>query len=793
MAKKQLYITILFMLGAVEFFISTAFVFSVEADPKNAIFLGYSAARWGISIIAIGCGMVSLLFAYRIYKKGLPKQLETIPKSHFSLLRFISVTLLLLGLITLLTPPILLGKYSEYFERIQPLLIVLTTLPFQFLIPKILVIKRNLGMEVVKPFLLVFSLLFILFGFISLSKLGIEADSSFWNVVGVPLTTLQLIIILLITTLCFYIIKQISGFPKISPLIIDIGIALLIYIIGVWIWSHAPMVKHFNALRPLPPAYQYFPYGDARVHDLGAIFTQLGYGINAGGYTDKPLYMVFLAILHFLIGEDYNLLSLVHLSTMALILPSLFWFGKIFHSRHLGIAIALIILIRQRNAILLAHLVAGTNPRLFLTEMPTLLGIIILIIIVFLWLVKRTPSKLTWSFALLAGGTLGAISLIRLNPIGLLPIIIATSMLAFRKTDKKWLLQISVFILGFLVVFTPWVLTGRDVSGTPYLWVKILDVIAVRYPDTPLTEKDDKVYFRKRMENDFNSTTLIYNKSNSPQVDEVDDILVVVVNHSLHNMVTAFLALPDSLLPKNQELKTLIKRQYWDDKHNSLWNGKLDIVQFPFLVLNILFVAIGLSWSWIYRRWAGVLPALIFVTYIITLGFARNSGSRYIVPVDWIVFFYYILGIFILIEKFSTIFMYTSHDGRPSLERPSLSSVPIFTISIMLFLAGLVPIAQVPVVTQNFPSCNSKVIDPQYIQFNLSKGKVLYPYFENEIFSFTFLLCDKAIPISITDFNKPFQHGQTITIGFSDTNTTKPDLILLEENLRLIDIWHRKK
>ena len=71
------------------------------------------------------------------------------------------------------------------------------------------------------------------------------------------------------------------------------------------------MLKHFNALRPAPPAFQYFPYSDARIHDIGAISILDGYGIYYGEYTDKPLYMVMLSLLHRVAGNDYNKLNLL--------------------------------------------------------------------------------------------------------------------------------------------------------------------------------------------------------------------------------------------------------------------------------------------------------------------------------------------------------------------------------------------------------------------------------------------------------------------------------------------------
>jgi hypothetical protein len=84
------------------------------------------------------------------------------------------------------------------------------------------------------------------------------------------------------------------------------------------------MIKHFNALRPAPPAFQYFPYSDARIHDMGAISILEGYGIFFGQYTDKPLYMTALSMLHRVTGYDYNKLSLFHLIAWVLFFHACF-------------------------------------------------------------------------------------------------------------------------------------------------------------------------------------------------------------------------------------------------------------------------------------------------------------------------------------------------------------------------------------------------------------------------------------------------------------------------------------
>lgn len=785
--RDHAFITIVLALGALEFFVAASLIFSFEPDPTNAIFLGYSAARWAIALLAINCGLTSLYFARRIRHGSLPTRTEAILTRHVTALRSISIALFLVGILVLLSPPGHLGGYAGYFVRVRPLLVVITTLPFQFFALTIFKADSKLETDIVKPSLIALSIFAVLVGFIALTRLGVDPDTHFWNVAGVPLTALQLTVILLITLLSSHAIHKISASTKIPPILLDICIALLIYIAGVWVWSQTPMIKHFNALRPAPPAFQYFPYSDARIHDMGAISILEGYGIFFGQYTDKPLYMTSLSMLHRVTGYDYNKLSLFHLYCMALILPCLFWLGKQFSSRHFGIALALVILIRQRNAILLAHILAGTNPRLLLTEIPVMLGLVVLCIVFFSWIKENRIKDGTWPYPLLAGSILGALSLLRLNPIGLLPVLVPLSALALRKIGANWRSPTLIFVLGFLLVLMPWLLTGQDASGKPYLLIKILDVINVRYvPSSPSFEQNDQAHLIATPK--IASVSRSYINRSSQYIDSTS-FPGFAINHAIHNMVAAFLTLPDSLCQNDQTLRSLVVRPYFDEKQTMTWHGELQASQIPFLLINLLLLSLGLGWSWERWKWAGIFPAGIFVGYIITLGLARSSGSRYIVPIDWILFFYYILGMIVLVEKFTNVF--ETIQSEPSIFRGGnpTSFMPVFTISILLLLGTVIPIVQIPVITQNFPACENQINDFVHPQLNMLKGKVLYPYLMDKTFSFTFLTCNQSIEIAIKGFDASLENGQSIIIGFSREIASQPEAIFLEENRVIQQIW----
>ena len=133
--------------------------------------------------------------------------------------------------------------------------------------------------------------------------------------------------------------------------------------------------------------------------DLGGLSIIRGYGIYFHGYTDKPLYMIFLSFFHLIAGNNYSLLTWIQILVLGFIPVVLYLLGKKFHGQGFGLFLALITILRQRNAIVLSYKIASVNPKLLITEVMTLLGIVLLAYVVFLWL--RTQKL--W-LAALSGG-----------------------------------------------------------------------------------------------------------------------------------------------------------------------------------------------------------------------------------------------------------------------------------------------------------------------------------------------------------------------------------------------------
>ncbi len=543
------------------------------------------------------------------------------------------------------------------------------------------------------------------------------------------------------------------------------------------------MTKHYFSIQPQKPFFQPFPFSDARVHDLGALSIIKGWGINFGEYTDKPFYMVFLAILHWFAGYDYNLISQLQIFVLALIGPVLYLFGKSFHSRFLGLLISQFILIRQRNAIVLSTTIASVNPRLLTTEVLTLLCLIVLNWLVFLWLNKHKENSLI-PFAI--GGVLGIASLIRMNPLILLPTILLFSLLVMWKRRTKWLKHAIAIIAGFMLLITPWLVTGRNVNGQPYLYLKFLDVINIRYrPEGMELRTAPKLALVEPLRNKNTYRGIqIHSDGDEPPVD-IHSFPGFVINHFLYNSVGAFVALPDSFLPQDQILSSLAERPYWVEANRSNWAVEIDTRQIPFIIINLCLLGIGIGWSWKHWKWAGIFPIYFFGVYSLSLGLARSSGSRYLVPIDWVIFFYFAIGV-------TQMLSFLPNSLRPRQENEHESTVNlnsdkyrpgkkhfVWVLALFVFITLLIPIADnlIPEQSQLCDNNFLAIIETSLISkdtlrdMNFMKGEFLYPTISGDKLEFELLTCKKASQFEIQrayldNFNANRAIGKMVIIGW---------------------------
>jgi hypothetical protein len=425
-----------------------------------------------------------------------------------------------------------------------------------------------------------------------------------------------------------------------------------------------------------------------------------------------------------------------------------------------------------------------------------------------------------------------------MNPFFLFPAIACLVLVAFWKLQKlKWK-HLAFFTLGFLILVTPWFITGVNQNGVPWALDKVIAVIDSRYGSTvqpteiptslPLTQGTPTT---NSVESVLPAITPIpaqgltqqLTLSVSPQptpdlnlqphntFDEISQVSDLFINHFLHNFATSVLALPDSLtyndLADPNELNALSLRPYWLDQNN--WQGSFPAAQVFFIFLNLVFIAIGLGYSWSHYRWAGLVPLVIFLGYDLSLALAMNSGSRYIVPIDWILYFYYGLSFVCIIRWITNVLFGQEQEVVATIDAVSSTDAANKkrirqALGILIVVASLIPVVNIvipalfnhPTQSTNIKELSTSIPFSQQKGTSIVSGEIYYPYYSPDGVTFGFdLLANQMVNSYFTNLDgRPLKvtlgGGETVLVGLRmEEENPQVRFIYLQTGSSLELIW----
>ncbi|MFZ5857619.1 MAG: hypothetical protein ACOYZ6_12375 [Chloroflexota bacterium] len=539
--------------------------------------------------------------------------------------------------------------------------------------------------------------------FIAVTGIGITPDVAFWNEAGVPLLGQQILFALVIGAGLGVIVSHplFANHPIAQKrigkiLLVDMVLSLALWGFAAGIWLAEPQQQSFNAPRPSLPTYEYYPYSDSAAYDLGAQYALIGQGINNDLLTDKPFYQFFLMLLHLAGGQSVRLVMGLQVLVLALFPVILYLLGRGVHSRGLGIFVALLAIFKERNAIAAVLDIQVSHAKLMMTELPTALLISVAALLLFQWAAK--PSTRSASLPIWIGGVIGAAVLTRANAFAILPLALLVPVWFREQGWRTRIVPALLILLGFALFVSPWLLTNRGPDGRTAIQVK-LEQIFDRYQDIlPSGFDNANPSPRHASAPQLAALTLPIGSDPAsflPRAGALNGTgemtaLEFVPAHFFHNQIAAIFILPTNW--SFQNLAATVNSPLWEKN----WSGALTFENGAMLLLNLVLLALGLAAA--YRRWrfAGLIPAFVEILYYLANALARTSGSRYLVPADWVVYFYYALGLFQLAEWLLELTLRPSR--APLLETGPASSVRekrwgwLLSASAVLILGMLLPL-----------------------------------------------------------------------------------------------------
>jgi len=499
--------------------------------------------------------------------------------------------------------------------------------------------------------------------FMIATRIGLQPDLAYWNVAGVPMMWVSLasiiVLILLLDSFVSWIkTKTNRKLDDRLQVLLEVLLVFTIWFAASFLWIKTPYSNSHFLFGPLPPNGHYWPAHDAKLMDLGGQYLIIGGKLETPYFTEKPFYALFLGILHFLFGQSYQAVTNVQIMFLAFIPVLLYYLGKQLSGRLFGLALSIFAIIKEATAILFTFKISVSNSRLMMTELPSALLLIMVAILLFKWLKEDEP---THALPLLAGTTIGIASNVRSNNLVVLCVVIVFLILSGAKNLRKRLLQIGFFILGVGLVILPWTVYSRITYGKDPITWKIRAALSTRFQATNREEHEESSGIPNQPLPDptlaptnsdtfstFSDPLITETKQEETQPENLYESKVsMVIGHFLNNQVKALFILPFQLYPARPT--AILEQQYWHEPVN--WSGEMPTEHIVAFVLNLVLISLGVSFAWKTFRWAGLIPLVIEMAYYLSNALVRTSGSRYLVAVDWVVYLYFLLGIWTFLQS----------------------------------------------------------------------------------------------------------------------------------------------
>jgi len=688
---------------------------------------------------------------------------------------------------------------KAYFVRLQPLVYWLVGFSIQSLIA-LLIIHFRSEFNKFKPrnnllltALLIFGFFLLVWLWIAWSRIGLEAESVGWNYLGPPVLETQVLIawvfgiaLLVLSPLLERGLKRLP-WPKrsVDPYIkFDILVSILIWLVAIILWNSIPLTSSWFVSLPRPPNYEIYPNSDAILYDTTAQSVLVGEGFKSWGtpYASRPMYAIFLGLLHTIWGLDYEPIILMQVAVLAIFPVILYWMSRILDNRLSGIIIAVLITLRGANAIILNDVITVSHSKLIMADFPTAVGIGLFCVVVLAWLQK--PERRIY-LTLVAGGILGVFILVRPEVAVQLLFVGVIVLLIFYRQPSRWLKSSVLLSIGVLLVLSPWIWRNYQIDGKIFLDQPNFraDLFAKRYSEEP-EETSIKVdpgesyeEYSERMTD--NAVEFIQEQPKS--------IGQFILSHYMNSQIQTVLVLPATFRLIDSGIEFMGHKsvpKFWGDccSVNGYirrlpfwfkWDGVLPHQSIIPVLINLLLIAFGISVAWHRHRFMGLLPGALMVAHLLINAVVRNSGGRYILPVDWVGIFYFCIGLahatlwgvrsFTGKEAPQLIITTTSTDCEISTEENSKKPRALWSKTFLIISIGLLLVGFMLPLTE-------KVITPRY-QNELTSVQVL-SLFEQES-----IQIDKGTLASLEAFlnnNATILEGRALYPRFHPANVGEP-------------------
>jgi hypothetical protein len=673
---------------------------------------------------------------------------------------------LIWGIYALMATPDVQEPFARGFlDRLLPLIAWITALSAQTLLLLVYLRYRSTGLKIGRipklTWILVFYFIFVFAGWFWVTRTiyPLASTRTGWNLVGVPIMEQQVFVawgaglmVILFAHFLFTSKKWTTWLNTNRGWPIDVGIGLLIWVSAVLLWQSKPISPNWFVSNPAPPNYEYYPLSDARNYDLASQSALVGEGFRFFNSKDvrRPLHAAYLTVLHLLAGQNYESVVFLQILVLALLPVALYFVTKSLSNRAAGVTAAVLIMLREANSIAASAYITSSHAKLIMVDLLVTLAVVFFAFWAILWLKQAETKSLS---ALISGGSLGLAMLIRLETsvLSLSPLLLASLILLPKKKFRIWTKQIVLFFFGIIIVISPWVYRNWQISGRIFVDSRAFRylVIIQRFkpleqsqpatpaatpsapaaasptpypsPSTPVSPAAPQPTLAPR--SGYEALQLLAENYLHLSIQNPGELVGIFAAHFLNNQIQTILIYPSTYRALDSTIGFMGHRdfsRYWQeccsltDYTRRLpfwrkWDGGIPSQSILPIFLNTLILIIGITDAWRRKRLVSLMPALAMFFYFVFYAALRNSGGRYILPVDWSMALYYSIGLiqitlllFGLIKRKKLVYdLPLQHEPGDAGSPPEhLLRMPAFYFAVLIFFSiGLV----IPGIEHRFP------------------------------------------------------------------------------------------
>lgn len=458
------------------------------------------------------------------------------------------------------------------------------------------------------------------------------AEEDFWYGAGVPVLAWQVLAALVTGWVTTWSVQKLTANQKRLAGWVDALLFGLLWLTAGLFWAPAPLQPNFTLSPPYPPNFAPYPAADSENYDLPAQYALIGQGLFDGGrmkiYFERPLYSAFIFYLHLLAGQDYTQILALQAFLYGVFPALAYLIGRELHSRSLGMALAILLTLRGWNGLVLGGVIDTSTQKQLLTDFPAAIGLALTVWLALRW--AHAPRE-RWLLVIWLGGVVGLGSFLRPHLLFfLLPALMLTLAL-FWRSKRTALLLAGLTFAAYLAAVLPWMqFNGSGMSlVSMYLW-RAQAIFHERFEwSVPSGQTHPRPV--------ASLNPLPPTQAGTPE----KPLMVFARDHFLNNLTQTALSLP--LTPRNLELETLVRQTetFW----RPYWDGRLSPSARLLLPLHLFLCALGVGLAWQRARWRGLFPLAAMLLYFLVNSLVRTSGGRYLVPADWVLFLYLLLGL----------------------------------------------------------------------------------------------------------------------------------------------------